>query len=85
MMACRIPTARVFVGDGEGHFQLLDETSQAIRAIPEFLGAPTLEDSEVWRAAREVDDEDAATQIRSDGLGALPWGAVSAVVRQLVR
>ena len=85
MMASRIPDARVFVGEGEGHFQLLDPESQAIRAIPEFLGAPALEQSEVWRVAREVDRADADMQIRTDGLGALPWGAVSAFVRQLVR
>ena len=85
MMACRIPHARVFVGEGEGHFQLLDPESQAVHAIPEFLGAPALDNSAVWRAAREVDRADADMQIRSDGLGALPWGAVSAFVRQLVR
>ena len=84
MMAARIPRARVFVGRGEGHFQLLDEDSPTLPAIREFLVADRLADAPVWRSARRVQPEQVAAQLRSDGLGALPWGAVSAVVRRLV-
>jgi len=84
MMAARIPRARVFVGPGEGHFQLLDEDSPALPAIREFLVADRLADAPVWRSAARVQPEQVAAQLRSDGLGALPWGALSAVVRRVV-
>jgi pimeloyl-ACP methyl ester carboxylesterase len=84
MMAARMPRARVFVGEGEGHFQLLDEHGSALRAIGEFLAAEDLEDAPAWRLAAQVDRERAADQLRSDGLGALPWGAISAAFRRVV-
>ena len=84
MMASRIPRARVFVGPGEGHFQLLDEHSATLPAIREFLVADTLAEAPVWRSARRVEHEQVDAQLREDGLGALPWGAVSAVVRRVV-
>jgi hypothetical protein len=84
MMALRMPDARVFVGAGEGHFQLLDEHSTALRAIGEFLAADDLEDAPVWRRAARVDRARTSDQLRVDGLGALPWGAVSAAFRRLV-
>ena len=83
MMAARMPRARVFVGAGEGHFQLLDEHSSALRAIGEFLTADDLEDAPVWRSAVQVDRAQAAEQMRFDGLGALPWGALSAAFRRV--
>jgi len=84
MMAARIPRARVFVGSGEGHFQLLDEDSPTLPAIREFLVADRLADTPVWRSAARVQPEQVAAQLRSDGLGALPWGALSALVRRVV-
>ena len=81
MMAARIPDVRVVVGPGEGHFQLLDETSVALAAIREFLVATALADAPVWCSAARVDRAQAEAQMRSDGLGALPWGAVSAALR----
>lgn len=83
MMASRMPNARVFVGADEGHFQLLDEQSTALPAIREFLGAARCEDSQVWLNAATINRVAAAEQMRSDGLGALPWGAVSAAFRQV--
>lgn len=84
MMAARIPHARVFVAANEGHFQLLDEHSATLPAIGEFLRAENLESSSVWREALEVTAEDVSDQMRSDGIGALPWGAVSAMFRQVL-
>jgi poly(3-hydroxyalkanoate) depolymerase len=84
MMAARIPRARLFVGRGEGHFQLLDDQTSAVLAIREFLTAGELDDAEVWRTAPRVEEAEVASQLRSDGLGALPWGAVSALFRQVV-
>jgi hypothetical protein len=66
-----------------GHFQLLDEHTSALRAIGEFLAADDLEDAPVWRSAVQVDHAQAAEQTRFDGLGALPWGAVSAAFRRV--
>jgi poly(3-hydroxyoctanoate) depolymerase len=83
LMAARMPQARVFVGRGEGHYQLLDEHSSALQAIGEFLAADPLETAPIWSDAPQVDRARAAAQLRSDGLGALPWGAVSAAVRRL--
>lgn len=82
MMASRIPQARVLVVPDDGHFLLLDEQSAAPRSVGEFLAADQLEDSQVWRAARTAHRAEAADLLRADGLGALPWGAVSAVVRR---
>jgi len=53
-------------------------------AIREFLVADRLADAPVWRSAARVQPEQVAAQLRSDGLGALPWGALSAVVRRVV-
>lgn len=85
LMAARIPDARLLVGSGEGHFMLLDEKSGALPAIHQFLAAETLDYSEVWQAAEQVDTAQADEQIRADGLGALPWGAISALYRQVAR
>ena len=81
-LAARIPQARVHVARREGHFLLLDDRGSVPAAVGEFLAAANIEDSQVWRGARTAGRADAAAQLRSDGLGALPWGAVSAVVRR---
>ena len=85
ILAAGIPRARAFVAAGEGHFQLLDDRSRALPAIREFLTASRLDDAPVWRDALDVDDEQVAEQTRADGLGALPWGAISALYRQVAR
>ena len=84
MMAARIPNARLYVGEREGHFQLLDEHSGAVRAIRGFLGAEDLNDAPVWLSALRIDEADVDEQMRSDGLGGLPWGAVSALFRLMM-
>ena len=73
MMASRIPRARVFVGPGEGHFQLLDERSATLPAVREFLVAERSRRAGVAFRAR-VEHEHVDAQLREDGLGALPWG-----------
>ena len=83
MMAARIPRARVVVTPGDGHFQLLNEQSAALAAIRDFLTTETYEDSMAWRSAAQVDRAQAAQQTRRDGLGAPPWGPMSAAYRQL--
>jgi pimeloyl-ACP methyl ester carboxylesterase len=83
LMAARIPDARVHVVPDEGHFLLLDDDrSAAPAAVREFLAVDDLSRSSVWCEARTAEDADVERQLRADGLGALPWGAVSAVVRQ---
>jgi hypothetical protein len=57
----------------------------ALATIRAFLTAPSLEAAPVWRSAAQVDRAQAAEQLRADGLGALPWGAVSAVLRQVLQ
>jgi len=84
MIAARIPRARMVVAEGEGHFLLLDERSTALAAINEFVTAPVAEESEVWRTAAPPDRAGVAAQLRADGLGAQPWGVVSAFVRGVV-
>ena len=84
MLAARIPRARVAVARGEGHFLLLDEPSPALAPIRSFLSAASLPESPVWRTAVRPDRPALAAQLRADGLGAPPWGPVSAVVRRLV-
>ena len=84
LMASRIPRARVCLVRGEGHFLLLDDHSPALAAIGEFLTAERLDDAPAWRSAIQPDAAQLRQQLRADGLGALPWGAVSALVRQVV-
>jgi pimeloyl-ACP methyl ester carboxylesterase len=83
MMAARMPNARVFVSAREGHFLLLDKDSSALPAIHDFFAAEDLADAEVWRSALRVERDQVDRQMRADGLGALPWGVVSAVVRRV--
>lgn len=83
LMASRIPEARVVVCPGEGHFQLLDAESEALRAIRGFIGAERLEDAPVWRHAAAVDRAAADERLRSQGLGAFPWGPISALFRRV--
>jgi pimeloyl-ACP methyl ester carboxylesterase len=85
IMAARIPNARLYVGEHEGHFQLLDEHSGAVGAIREFLTAANLDDAPAWRSALRIDQAHVDHQIRSDGLGGLPWGAASALFRMMLR
>jgi poly(3-hydroxyoctanoate) depolymerase len=82
LMASRIPTARVLVQPGEGHFMLLDDDGVGARAVAEFLSAPRVEDAPAWQAAVEVDHAEARDGVRNDGPGAFPWGTVSAVLRR---
>lgn len=82
LMASRLPHARVLVYEGEGHFLLLDETAAAVTAVGEFLTAKRVGDAPAWRDAVAVDQAEARERIRSDGIGALPWGALSAVFRR---
>jgi pimeloyl-ACP methyl ester carboxylesterase len=84
LMASRMPDARIMVVPGEGHFLLLDRDGAALPPIREFLGAGDLEDAEVWRSALVPDRTQLDHQLRSDGLGALPWGLVSAAVRGML-
>lgn len=84
LMASRMPSARVLVGAGEGHFLLLDEDSAVLSRITAFLTAPELAAEPVWRDALAPSVEDAAQRLGVDGLGALPWGAWSAIVRRAV-
>lgn len=84
MMASRMPAGRVLVGRGEGHFLLLDEHSAVLAPIRQFLAADDLGGSPVWRAAIRPEPAQVAAQLRRDGLGALPWGAISAVFRGTV-
>jgi len=83
MMAARIPNSRMFIGPGEGHFQLLDDESAGLAAIKDFLCAPRLDDVDVWRSSPPILSTEVADQMRLDGIGALPWGAISAVVRRV--
>jgi pimeloyl-ACP methyl ester carboxylesterase len=83
MMGARMPCSRIFIGRGEGHFQLLDAHGPALTAIEQFLSAARFDEAEVWRSAATFEPDQVAEQMRRDGLGALPWGAISAVVRRL--
>jgi pimeloyl-ACP methyl ester carboxylesterase len=85
MMALRMPHARVMVVPGEGHFLLLDEDGRALAPIREFLAADDLDEADVWRSALRAERAKLNDQMRSDGLGAPPWGLVSAIFRGVLR
>jgi poly(3-hydroxyoctanoate) depolymerase len=84
LMASRMPNARILVVPGEGHFLLLDRDGTALPPIREFLEAPDLEKVGVWGSALMPDQTEVQHQLRSDGLGALPWGLLSAAVREVL-
>jgi len=84
MMASRMPGGRVLVARNEGHFMLLDDQSAVLGPIRQFLTAEDLEEAPVWRAAVRPEPAQVERQLRKDGLGALPWGPVSAVFRGVV-
>jgi pimeloyl-ACP methyl ester carboxylesterase len=81
MMALRMPCARILLVPDEGHFLLLDEHCEALASIAEFLAAEELDASEVWRSALRPERSQLDDQLRLDGLGAPPWGVLSALVR----
>ena len=81
LIASRLPDARVLVCEGEGHFLLLDESTAAVAALKEFLAARRVDDAPAWRHALAVDPAEARERVRADGIGALPWGAISAMFR----
>ena len=85
MMARRMPCARILLVPDEGHFLLLDRDGKALPQIREFLAAETLDASDVWDCALRTERSQLDAQRRSDGLGALPWGLVSALVREVAR
>ena len=85
MMSLRMPRARVLVVPEEGHFLLLDPRGKGLPLAREFLAADELESAEVWRSALSADRERVRDQLRTDGLGALPWGIASALVRGVSR
>ena len=86
LLARHLPNARLFVAPGEGHLMLMDDHSQALPIIADFLSAPTVERSSAWRDATPVDDETLreALHVRSLGLEN-PATLMSAIVRSLSR
>lgn len=55
LIASRLPRARLFLIPDWGHYVMLDGRSGAGAAIADFLLAEQVEDSQAWRAGREVD------------------------------
>ena len=81
-----LPHARVLVVPGEGHLLLMDDRSEALPVIGDFLGSPTAERSSAWRDATNVDDEMLAAALRPPYLGLdNPAALMSAFVRSLHR
>jgi pimeloyl-ACP methyl ester carboxylesterase len=63
MLAHLLPNGRLLVCHDEGHLIAMDRDSVAHPAIREFLTAPTLERTQVWRQARRVDSEELETAL----------------------
>lgn len=63
MLAHLLPNGRLLVCPDEGHLIAMDPDSVAHPAIREFLTAPALERTEVWRQARRVDAEELETAL----------------------
>ena len=81
-----LPSARVFVAPGEGHLLLMDDHSEALPAIGDFLSASTVKRSSAWRDATIVDDELLGAALRVPRLGLdNPAALMSAFVRSLSR
>jgi poly(3-hydroxyoctanoate) depolymerase len=81
MLAHRIPRARLQLHPGEGHLMLFDDASPALGAVYDFLTAPTLDDSRVWREAQVVTPADEREAVRTTSRGMFPWGLASAAYR----
>jgi poly(3-hydroxyoctanoate) depolymerase len=50
ILASRIPAAKLFVAEGEGHLFLADPESAALAPLREFFAAPTLDEAPIWRS-----------------------------------
>jgi pimeloyl-ACP methyl ester carboxylesterase len=76
LLASRLPNARLLWIHGWGHYFLLDRSSGAGEAIADFLAAERVEDSNAWRAARTVSDEEARAACRAHRslLKTVYWG-----------
>jgi pimeloyl-ACP methyl ester carboxylesterase len=81
LLAARIPRARLVIIATEGHLLLFDDNGNAHDPIREFLLAPSVSGSEVWRNAIKVDEATAAAAIRARGHGPVIWGPISALLR----
>lgn len=49
ILASRIPGAKLFLAEGEGHLFLTDPESEALGPLREFFAAPSLEHAPIWR------------------------------------
>jgi len=78
-----IPQARLLIAPGEGHLLLMDETSDILPAIHDFLRADDLADCAAWRAGLIIDDAALRAALRRDRADMLvnPGAAASALVR----
>jgi pimeloyl-ACP methyl ester carboxylesterase len=81
LLAHTIPTARLRIQEGEGHFMALDGGSSSIPAIANFLQAKNYASSTAWRTAADVSAEDVQLAIRATRHSAQPLGLLSAFVR----
>jgi pimeloyl-ACP methyl ester carboxylesterase len=83
MLARRIPGARLLVSPGDGHLLLFDSESPVLARIHEFLEAATLVESDTWREALEVTDEDEAAALSATVNGSFPYNLYHAGYRRL--
>jgi pimeloyl-ACP methyl ester carboxylesterase len=84
MLARRIPGARLLVSPGDGHLLLFDSESPVLALILEFLDATTPADSQAWREALDVTEEDEAAALSATVNGSFPYNLYHAGYRRLV-
>lgn len=83
LLTHRLPRARGFLAQGEGHMMLMDGDSAALQPIQEFLTAEHHTDVDVWRHGFVADKDDVQRAVGATLRQAQPWGVVGAVVRRL--
>ena len=83
LLASRIPEARLFLTEREGHLLLHHEHGLAAAAINDFVVADDHRTSEPWRDGREVTEREAQAALRrADLRAAQPGGALNRLIRR---
>jgi pimeloyl-ACP methyl ester carboxylesterase len=77
-----LPQARMVTAAGEGHLLFLSPSSPVLGPIRDFLSAPSLAESDAWREAADVTDDDLLAATPSLRAQAQPWGLIGVVMRR---
>ena len=82
-LARLLPTSRVHVLRGEGHFFVFDPRSRCVGLLEEFVTSADVCDTKAWREGAAVDDDALVDAAFAASPGAQPYRALSEGFRRL--